>query len=426
MKILVDVQALQGHARHRGLGRYSLALAHAMSQIPEVTSLDVLLNAGTDPETIMEARKVVAARMPSARIHVFDAPWPWKSGLSLDVSAHARAERVRELAIRELDPDVLLISSLFELPFTSVLSVPEQRRPFTVVVAYDLLPFTDPLCAFPDEWSPFFSRRFEALKAADLLLAISDYTASELRRCLGPQCPPVRTIWGAPGELGELATVARPGFGDRRWHCLCWRRWGKEERGVILGGLRTTAPRGAGEAPAHHPGLPAARGVGGAGRRGAAVGPHAPGSSNCWMRASLSRSWRTSSPTLAWLPCRVSLKVWGSRSWRRGQWEPPPWPRARRVWERSSPTRGGRTTPSIPLIRPRRSCPCLPMSRPGPRQPNMVFGRSTEFTWPRTATLAVSAISDALDAGVPPPSDAASANPVHPRSQWRAGGDRYG
>lgn len=205
----MDLQSLQGHARERGLGRYSLAIAQAIAAQPAVTQFEVLLNSGTSAQFMARARKDLATQLPEARVHLFDAPWPWERGNPLDVVQHQRAQRLREARIRELDPDVLIVGSLFELPITSVVSVPPRSQgswavtPFTAVIGYDLLPFTDPECAFPASWQPFLDMRLASLADADLILAISDYTASEFRRVLGPTCPPVATIWGAAGDLGD-------------------------------------------------------------------------------------------------------------------------------------------------------------------------------------------------------------------------------
>jgi hypothetical protein len=46
MRLLLDLQGLQGQARHRGLGRYSQAFASALAKRPEVTETVVLLSGG--------------------------------------------------------------------------------------------------------------------------------------------------------------------------------------------------------------------------------------------------------------------------------------------------------------------------------------------------------------------------------------------
>ena len=125
---------------------------------------------------------------------------------------------------------MILVGSLFELPYTSVVSVPQaHRRPFTAVVGYDVMPFTDSMSAFPPDWIPIMQERLQSLGRADLILAISDHSAGEIRRVLGQTCP------DSPNDLGCA--------GGTRWpipgHCLVsqvgcplrgwWR--GSEERG---------------------------------------------------------------------------------------------------------------------------------------------------------------------------------------------------
>ena len=151
MELLLDLQSLLGPARERGLGRYSLELAAALAAHERVTAMGVLLNGGVPSADLLLARHLIKSRLPEANVHVFDAPWPWigPSG-AFDVQAHRDAEYVRDAFIRDLQPDAVLVCSLFERPSTSVISVPAGARPFTAVVAYDALQFNDPSCAVPD------------------------------------------------------------------------------------------------------------------------------------------------------------------------------------------------------------------------------------------------------------------------------------
>jgi glycosyltransferase involved in cell wall biosynthesis len=200
MRVLLDLQALVGHARDRGLGRYSLAFAEALARRPEVTEAVALLPGGAGPAPLAEVRAMLAKRLPSVRVVSFDAPWPWLGDDAGSVAAHLRAERVRDQLVRELHPDVVLVCSLFELPITSVVSI-EEARPFTATIGYDLLPSTDPACAWPVPWRDVYEHRMASLVRSDLILAISDHAGSEFRAFLGDACPPIRTIWGAPGDL---------------------------------------------------------------------------------------------------------------------------------------------------------------------------------------------------------------------------------
>ena len=210
MKLLLDLQAIQGAARNRGLGRYSLEFAAAMASRPGVTETIVLLNGGLPAQSILKSRELVEERIPTARIEVFDAPWPW-AGDARDPKMHRQAETVRDQLIHELGPDAAVVCSPFSSPFESVVSVAGQSRPFTAVVVYDLLQQTDPDSRLADEDQAWFLHRMESVARADLLLCISDFTARAVKQHLGVSCPPISTIWGSAFGLPEARSTERRG-----------------------------------------------------------------------------------------------------------------------------------------------------------------------------------------------------------------------
>lgn len=206
MRVVLDCQALQGLARHRGLGRYTLGWAQAFVANPAVTSAVLLLGSGNGARNSAAAIDLLRARIPGAQVQVFDAPWPWRDDGRFDVAAHRRAEAVRDRLVRELLPDVVVNCSPFELPDTSVLSAGTSEQALRVAIGYDLLPATDPACAWPKGAADIYQHRLAQFAAHDLILCISDYTAAEIRRVLGARTPQLATIWGAPGELDPAGT----------------------------------------------------------------------------------------------------------------------------------------------------------------------------------------------------------------------------
>ncbi|MGL4649135.1 MAG: glycosyltransferase family 4 protein, partial [Caldilineaceae bacterium] len=219
MKVLFDMQAVQGHARSRGLGRYSLELAASMAALPDVTPV-FILNDGLGAASLLSARRLIGTRIPSARIEVFDAPWPWLTN-ARDPGRHVEAEWVRDQFIRDLAPDAVIVCSLFSSPFESVVSVPESGRPFTAAVLYDLLPLTDPDSALAANDEAWYHHRLESLRRSDLLLSISPHSAQVAIDVLGADCPPLATIWGAAFSLpwvdsGERKGVVVAGGDGRR------------------------------------------------------------------------------------------------------------------------------------------------------------------------------------------------------------------
>src|SRR4051812_4340146 len=128
MRILIDLQACQTASRRRGIGRYSLAFAEALTRIATAHEVSLLLNAAF-PESVEWLRDRFTPCVPAERIHVFAAPGPVaeiEPGNQWRVLA---AEAIRDSFATTLEPDVLLVSSLFEGfvddATTSIASKPE-------------------------------------------------------------------------------------------------------------------------------------------------------------------------------------------------------------------------------------------------------------------------------------------------------------
>lgn len=202
MRLLVDAQAVQSTSSLRGIGRYSLALLRALVRTAGDDSVEVLLNAGDDAERLLRARTALETFLPASAVHVFDAPWPWRHGHRPDVRRAAEAAYAG--AVWSLRPDALLVASVFEGDRENVAPLSLARRHVpTAALLYDLIPATDPGTYLVGPGAEDYWRRFDELRAADLLLAISDHSAEQARGLLSP-CPPLTTVWGGPYPSGDF------------------------------------------------------------------------------------------------------------------------------------------------------------------------------------------------------------------------------
>lgn len=182
MRILIDLQACQSTgSRHRGIGRYSLALARAMAKNAGQHDLHLMLS-GSFADTIQPLRQEFADLLPQDRIHVWQVPAPVAE---LDVGNRWRiraGELVREQALAELRPDIVHVSSLFEgLDDDALTSIGQSGEHMpTAVTLYDLIPLIN---ANPylenSQVRSWYYRKVQALKRADLLLAISESSRQE-------------------------------------------------------------------------------------------------------------------------------------------------------------------------------------------------------------------------------------------------------
>ncbi|MRW92612.1 glycosyltransferase [Duganella sp. FT80W] len=181
MRIVIDLQGAQSESRFRGIGRYSLALALGVARNAGPHEVWLLLNAAL-PAAIPDLRLAFAGLVPPERIRLFDAPAPSREHHEPH-SPRARAgELLREHAIAELHPDVVLVTSLFEgYVDDSVVSVGTlDSGADTAVVLYDLIPFLNPEAYLAHATQrAYYERKIASLRRAGLLLAISDYSRQE-------------------------------------------------------------------------------------------------------------------------------------------------------------------------------------------------------------------------------------------------------
>jgi len=181
MRIILDLQACQAVSKHRGIGRYSMALAQAMARNSAGHEIQIVLNSQF-PEAVSEIRQAFAALLPAGQIKLFDLPAPVAEYDNANAWRVRAAEQLRSHYLASLQPDVVHVASLFEgLGDNAVVSCPPGRARFdTAVTLYDLIPLlrkevylTEPHVA---NW---YYRKLQGLKNAELLLAISGHSRRE-------------------------------------------------------------------------------------------------------------------------------------------------------------------------------------------------------------------------------------------------------
>ncbi len=190
MHILIDLQACQTlGSRNRGIGRYSLALARAMAGVAAGTHRVSVLLSDRFPDTVAGLRDVFSPLVGAASIHTISLP----AGCHyLDPSNFTRlriAERIRAHAIRQINPDIVHVSSLFEgLGDDAVISIEPSADAMqrVAVTLYDLIPYLHQAVYLANPATRhWYYRRLQALRNADLLLAISESSRQEAIAALG-------------------------------------------------------------------------------------------------------------------------------------------------------------------------------------------------------------------------------------------------
>lgn len=180
MKILIDLQGCQTASRFRGIGRYSIALATAIVRNRGAHEIVLLAN-GAFPEGLAALRSRFSSEIPDCNFVVFDFESPAAECDTENYTRARLAELARERLIASISPDAVLLTSLFEgFGDDAVTSIGRCGwTPMTAVTLYDLIPYLNPDPNWPSHYRPHYDRKLASLMQADLLLSISGYSKSE-------------------------------------------------------------------------------------------------------------------------------------------------------------------------------------------------------------------------------------------------------
>jgi glycosyltransferase involved in cell wall biosynthesis len=187
MRIVIDLQGAQCGSRHRGIGRYSLALTQALLRQSEGHEVFVLLN-GLFADTIGPLREALAPWLEADYVRVWQATGPVASTDPRNDVRRKLAELTREAAIAGLQPDVVLVTSFFE-GFGDNATLSLGRLPcgaLQAAVFYDAIPLIESKTYLSHAaLDQAYRAKARALAKADLLLSISESSRREAIDHLG-------------------------------------------------------------------------------------------------------------------------------------------------------------------------------------------------------------------------------------------------
>ncbi len=209
LTFVLDLQACQCVSRYRGIGRYSLAFAHAFISAASHHDVRIFLN-GMFPEATADLQAEFSTRLPATKILTWSGIGPTAEHDPANRNRREQAERDRERFLAAQSPDVVHVGSLFEgFPDSAITSIGEcPGGPPTAATLYDLIPlvyrehYLDP-CGGPDSpMSQYYFRKIGYVRAASLVLAISEATRLEAIGVLGLD----------PERVVNISTAADPMF----------------------------------------------------------------------------------------------------------------------------------------------------------------------------------------------------------------------
>lgn len=204
MRLIIDMQGAQSESRYRGIGRYTMNLAHALIRNRGNHEI-VLVLSGLMPDTIEMIRAAFQEKLSPDNLRVWHALGPVQASHLGNEDRRRFAEIAREAFIRDLQPDVVLVTSLFEgygdNAVTSIGRLDSQTP--VCAVLYDLIPLvnsekyltTNPL------YAEYYREKLGHVKRAQHLLAISEFTRQEGIALLEKNALDITNISGAADSL---------------------------------------------------------------------------------------------------------------------------------------------------------------------------------------------------------------------------------
>lgn len=185
MRLVVDLQGAQTASHPAGSRFCLLSFAKALARNRGEHEMIVALS-DSFIGTIKPIRRALRGLLPADAVRVWTAPGPVAFSGADNTAHRMRAETIHGAFLANLEPDVILVSTLLEsCGDDAVISVGDLGNAIpTAVVHHDPPPFnaldrTDPAR------HAFLKERTEALKRADLVLAASDHAASHARSLIG-------------------------------------------------------------------------------------------------------------------------------------------------------------------------------------------------------------------------------------------------
>lgn len=182
MRLVIDLQGAQTDSHKRGIGRYSLGLVLALARRQGGHEVILALN-GRFPDRIESIRASFDGLVPQDQIRIFDVPGPVRADDPHNKGRQRQAELIREAFLASLNPDVVLLTSLFEGyvddAVTSIGRFSEASW-LTATLLYDLIPLANPENVFVNSThKAWYLEKIEDFRRADMFLAISDHSRLE-------------------------------------------------------------------------------------------------------------------------------------------------------------------------------------------------------------------------------------------------------
>ena len=202
----MDLQGAQGFGAGRGIGRYSLEFSRSLFEL-NLKELDLFflinLSVAENSDTTLNYLREFC---PPEKIKGFYVP---EVGDFKSIAWRKQAKLIRSAKIREIDPDLIVLTSLFEPIGTMVVSEFDEYKCQYAVILYDLIPYEDPSTYLEKENDRRnYEKAIQQLLKSDLILSISNYTTNTfIKNFRQKSIAPIITIGAATKKRELLSTI---------------------------------------------------------------------------------------------------------------------------------------------------------------------------------------------------------------------------
>ncbi|HII3152918.1 TPA: glycosyltransferase family 4 protein [Klebsiella pneumoniae] len=183
MHILIDVQGYQSESKFRGVGRSTYEMSRAIIKNAGQHRVSILMNGMYSIDSINEIKKSWGDILPQEEMFIFSAAGP--TALR-DCENHPRsvaATLARELAIANINPDVVFIINFYEgFDDSYTVSIPQTTVPWkTVCVCHDLIPLLNKERYLGEpNFRQYYYDKLAQYERADAIFAISRSSMQEV------------------------------------------------------------------------------------------------------------------------------------------------------------------------------------------------------------------------------------------------------
>lgn len=180
MRIVFDPQGALGGSRNRGIGRYTRSFLKEFARHAKHHEIFILLNTMV-PEAFDQIRLDLDGLIPPNNFITWSSEAPVGGMHPDNWERRTLAREIWEEMVNSIEPDLLIVSSLFEgAEDNAVSSIPTGRDYLVATICYDLIPliYRQHYLLHPG-MEAFYRRQIEQFRRSDFLLAISQSAADE-------------------------------------------------------------------------------------------------------------------------------------------------------------------------------------------------------------------------------------------------------